>query len=248
MKKRMIVLGVLCVLALLACDEKAEPMPQEGAMEATSESQKTDEATPEEAATEPTPAEPTDFLQFRWGMTKDEVVEALDTLDYREPTPREVRIDTKWLGFGVQRTFLFDDETKELYWIAHKPEQDYDEGPRYLMSKKAWDHYTKINRVLKREFGEFESDDVNFSDTNFAEIESTGIRRQRMLSAMEKSQYARHSSLKTDEYVIHHNLSMGQNMQNLPFAIHGINVYSPDAGEAGYEQSMRTWEFHVEGN
>jgi hypothetical protein len=139
--KKLFMLLVLCLFVLPACDKEAEATAEAEVTEstgATAEAEESEatvlsaqsgesaEAAQEQPASDPPKNEPADFLQFRWGMTKDEVVEVLDTLDYSE-SAGEIAIDTTWLGIDVRRFFHFDD-AKGLVTVGHSIKEDYEEG------------------------------------------------------------------------------------------------------------------------
>ena len=198
----------------------------------------------EEPSPEPITAEEADFLDFQWGMTKDEVVEQLDTVDYRESNVEISVSNETWLGFDTTRDFIFDPDTGELEQIAHRLDTtDMKNEPGYSMAEGvvASEYFTKVQRELESEFGSFEEEHVGFGslygDRDFDDIDENQLSVAVGSGAVVSQAVAEPD----DDVVIRHWIQFANDEPN-----HNIVAFDPEHEADNYSDYQRAWEFVAE--
>lgn len=246
--------SILVLLIFAGCDAEEEattgqPMQDEEPVgevdEADREAENNDdESETDEPSVESDPDQETDFLDFRWGMTKDEVVAQLDTTDYRE-SQVEITIDgIEWLGFDTTRDFIFDPDTGELKQIAHRLDTtEMENEPGYSMAEGtvAYEYFTKVQRELESEFSSFEEDHVGFGslygDRDFDDMGEDQLGVAVGTGAVVSQAVAEPE----DEVVIRHWIQFTNDDPS-----HNIVAFDPEHEAENYADLKDIWEFAAE--
>lgn len=250
-KFKMIAFVTLLPLLLWSCESRDENQQDQGSegwstaesITEPSTSPTSDEGNPSHPShlSDPVEDNDADFLSFRWGMSKDDVVSQLATTNYRESNVEISVSDIEFLGFNSRRVFIFEPDTGKLEMIAHSldtTEMESDVAWGIAAGQVGVEYFTKVQRELDRMYSTFTDENVGvglYEEREPAYFD--GWEENVIGSALGNNLLIRQMVASDSNVVLRHWLQIGENHVS-----HSVVAFDPETAAEKYEQFRRSWK------